>query len=275
MLERLLHALSRPYSLALALALGLAVPQLALAQDDPEDEEEDEPEDDDDDDDERAGDEIDIDRDSSARARRARETQQRKRKRPVREVVKGAYAKLNFGPLIWLPPISGFTSSTGTEMDISFGYDVLDRLNFTLTVEASFFQLVTNGDGVSIDLPFASPIQGDFRVFGGMAAIRAGPNIGGKRVKRLSIAVHAGGGVGYSPPLVDMQSQNVNARIAAGYGYIMQGRPLGIIQAGAGVEYYTRLSHFSLGLDLDFDVLLGGPVIGMGLGINAFVKYTF
>lgn len=275
MLDRLLNVLLRPYSLALVLALGLATPQLAFAQDDPEDEDEDEPEDDDDDDDDGAGDEVDIDRDTSARARRARETQQRKRKRPVREVVKGAYAKINLGPLIWLPPISGFTSSTGTQMDFSFGYDVLDQLNFTLTVEASFFQIITNGDGVSIDLPFASPIQGDFRVFGGIVAVRAGPNLGGKRVKRLSIQVHAGGGVGYSPLLVDAQSQNVVARIAAGYGYIMQGRPLGIVQAGVGVEYFTRLSHFSLGLDLDFDVLLGGPVTGMGLGIDAFVKYTF
>ncbi len=252
---------------ALLLLLGLsliATPTYAFAQDDPEDEDEDYPDDDDDD-------EVDIDREESARARR----QTQRRKRVVREVVKGAYAKMNIGPLIWLPPISQVTSSTGTQLDFSFGYDVLDRLNFTLSIEASFFQLVTNGDGVSVDIGIASPIQGDFRVFGGIAGIRAGPNVGGKRVKRFSIVGHAAGGVGYSPALVDMTSQNVQTRIAASYGSIMQGRALGLVQAGAGVEYYTRLSHFSLGMDIDFDLILGGPLPAMGLGLDFFVKYTF
>jgi len=258
-----------PYALLLLL-LGclLIVPAGAFAQDDPD--EDDEPEDDDDDDDDDR--EPDIDRERSARAR----SQTKTRKRVVREVVKGAYAKMNIGPLIWFPPISSVTSTSGTQLDFSFGYDVLDRLNFTLTIEASFFQLITNGDGVSIDLGIASPIQGDFRVFGGIAGIRAGPNFGGKRVKRFALAVHAAGGVGYSPALVDLESQNVLTRIAAGgFPYIMQGRPLGIVQAGLGLEYFTRLAHFSLGLDLDYDLILGGPWPAMGLGIDVFLKYTF
>ena len=76
---------------------------------------------------------------------------ERRKKRPVREVVKGAYLKVNLGPLIWLPSISNYTSTTGTEMDISFGGDVVDTLNFTLSVEGSFFR-VTNGDGVSTEI---------------------------------------------------------------------------------------------------------------------------
>ena len=253
--------LGLPFFLLLLLAVPLAVPSVAMAQED--DPDEDYPDDDDDDD--------DIEEDESPRERRAPP----KRKRPTREVVKGAYAKINLGPLFWLGDISPFVSSSGTEIDFSFGYDVLDRLKFTLTVEASFFQVISNGDGVSVDLAFGSPIQGDFRIFGGMAAVRAGPNVGGRRVKRLAIAFHAGGGIAYSPPLVDMQSQNVISRIAASYGFIMQGIPLGLVQGGMGLEYYTRLSHFSLGLDVDFNVILGGPVVAMGLATNAFIKYTF
>lgn len=255
-----------PYALLLVvLGLLLTAPTAAFAQGDDPDDDDDYPDDDDDD-------EVDVDREESSRARR----QTRTRKRVVREVVKGAYAKMNIGPLFWFPPISGVTSTSGTQLDFSFGYDVLDRLNFTLSIEGSFFQLITNGDGVSIDLGIASPIQGDFRVFGGIAGIRAGPNFGGKRVKRFSLQVHAAGGVGYSPPLVDLQNQAVLTRIAAGgFPYLMQGRPLGIVQAGVGFEYYTRLSHFSLGVDFDYDLILGGPWPAMGLGIDVFLKYTF
>ena len=193
----------------------------------------------------------------------------------MREVVKGAYLKVNLGPLIWLPSISNYTSTTGTEMDISFGGDVVDTLNFTLSVEGSFFQVITNGDGVSTEIgaQIGSPIQGDFRVFGGIGGVRFAGNLGGKRVKRFSISGHVAGGVGYSPPLVDLADTRVISRMA--YGYIMQDRALGIIQGGAGLEYYTRLSHFSLGLDIDFNVLVGGPIPAMGIGTNFFAKYTF
>lgn len=271
--------------LALLLGVALALPSAAFAQDedDPEEEdddpeeEEEEPEEGaaiDEDEDQPSG--VDLDREEeTARSRRQRETQERRKKRPVREIVKGAYLKVNLGPLFWLPPMSNFTSTTGTEMDISFGYDVVDTLGFTLSIEGSFFQTITNGDGVSTDIgaQIGSPIQGDFRIFGGTASVRAAANIGGKRVKRFSISGHGGGGIGYSPALVDLTDNRVVSRMA--YGFIMQDRPLGIVQAGLGLEYYTRLSHFSVGLDIDFNVILGGPIVGMGVATNAFAKYTF
>ena len=246
----------------LLLGVALCAPSVAWAQEDPEDEGDDD------------DDEIDIDRDrrESPRARQ----QKQKRKRIVREVVKGFYAKLNFGPLIWLPQISTFAGSTGTAFDVSLGGDVIDQLDFTLSVEGSFFQVVANaGPNAGVGVLPGSPIQGDFRVIGGIVGVRAGPNLGGQRVKRISIAGHAAGGVGYSPVLIDTDSNTVAGNIAAGYGYIMQGRALGLVQAGLGVEYFTRLAHFSLGLDIDYDLILGGPVTAMGIGIDIFVKYTF
>jgi len=263
----------------------------------------DEDDDDDDDDDEDSGgdqagddedDDLDLDRDGR-RSKRMRpvddqQTRRKKRKRPVREVVKGAYAKINIGPIFWLGDVrsdathSG-ASSSGTEMDFSFGYDIVDTLGFSLAVEGSFFQTITNGRGVSEELGdptccrggLRSTIQGDFRVFGAIVAVRAGPNLGGKRVKRLNISGHAGGGIGYSPPLVNLQSQTIDERIKSEFGGILQGRPLGLVQGGVGFEYYTKLSHFSLGLDVDFNVIIGGaaPLIAMGLATNIFVKYTF
>ncbi|MBJ93330.1 MAG: hypothetical protein CMP23_02520 [Rickettsiales bacterium] len=294
--------LSRLLTLLLSLLVLLAFSPAAVAaeqslvvqiQDEEDDDDGDDDDDDDDDgeyDDDDDGDDLDLDRD--ARRKRVRpsdrdDRRKTKRKRPAREVVKGAYAKINIGPLFWLGDIKGDnvsrtgTAASGTEIDFSFGYDIVDTLGFTLAVEGSFFQVITNGTGISEDandrLGLPSVIQGDFRIFGAIAAVRAGPNLGGKRVKRLNISGHVGGGVGYSPPLVDLESPTIVGRINSEYGGILQGRPLGLVQGGVGIEYYTKLSHFSLGLDVDFNVVIGGgaPLIGMGLATNIFVKYTF
>ena len=290
----------------IVLALGAFLVQPAWAQDDDDDDgdedegmeevEEDEPprtdpdEEDGDvpsEDDERdrrdAERRSDIDRDEPEEPR-SRQGTTKKRKRKAREVVKGAYLKMNVGPVFWLPPISLVTTTTGTELDFSFGYDVIDKLPFTLTVEASFVTLVTNGTGINDEAAFqallaagiAPTIQGDFRVFGGTVNLRLGPNFGGRKTKRAHFCIQVGGGGAYSPPLIDLKDPVVQNRANAnGLGYVMQGRFLGLITPGLGIEYYTKLSHFSVGLDVDADIILGGPAVAIGIGTNFFAKYTF
>lgn len=227
--------------------------------------------------------ETDIDAPEEVEPERRQGTR-KKRRRKVREVVKGAYLKINVGPQFWLPPISQVTSTSATELDFSFGYDVIDRLGFTLTVEGSFTTLVANGTGVNDEAAFqqllglgiAPTIQGDFRIFGGTVNLRLGPNFGGKKTKRGNFSIQLGGGGGYSPPLIDIQDPLVQNRMNAnGKGYIMQGRFLGLITPGIGLEYYTKLSHFSLGVDIDANIILGGPSVAIGVGTNFFAKYTF
>ncbi len=264
--------------LILLLAAPFAVlPVSAFAQD-----EDDEPDDDDEDEDGGVGDDDDdddgvedIDREEE---RRRRTTKKKKRKRIVREVVKGAYAKINMGPTFWLPPISNWTSTSGTEIDFSFGYDVLDKLNFTLTVEGSFFNVITNATGPLLfgNTVQPSPLQGDFNMFGGTAAVRFGPNFLGKRAKRLHLAIQVGGGVGYSPILVDIETSTLFAANSQTYGQLIQGGPVGLITPAIGLEYYTRLSHFSVGVDVDFVVIVGrANTVAMSVGPTFFVKYTF
>jgi hypothetical protein len=110
---------------------------------------------------------------------------------------------------------------------------------------------------------------------GGVAALRLGPNFGGRKVKRANFSVIVGGGVGMSPTLVDLEQNSTALRVQDAYGRMMQGSVLGIIAPGVGVEYYTKLSHFSVGLDVDYNIILGAPVVGMGIGLDFFVKYTF
>jgi len=291
-------------ALMMALAIGALVSSPAYAQDDDDDDvdvpdedadipEEDQGDDDDDDDDVPSDEDEQADRDRRGRADidapdsvepERRQGTRKKRKQRTREVVKGAYVKLNVGPQFWLPPISRSTSTSATELDFSFGYDIIDRLPFTLTVEASFTTLTANGSGVNDEAAFqqllalgiAPAIQGDFQMFGGTVNLRFGPNFGGKKTKRGNFSVQVGGGGGYSPALIDLADPVVQNRMAAnGKGYVMQGRFLGLITPGLGFEYYTKLSHFSLGVDVDANIILGGPSIAIGVGLDFFVKYTF
>ena len=143
------------------LGLFLSPQTVAAAEADTSYDEDDEPDDGDEPEDDTDDPDEDLeDFGEGERTKRARPARKKKKQRAPREVVKGAYAKINIGPIFWLPPISDFTSTSGTEMDFSFGYDIVDLLGFTLSAEASLFQTVTNGDGVSVELPFASPIQG-------------------------------------------------------------------------------------------------------------------
>jgi hypothetical protein len=259
-----------------------------IPEEDEEEEEEEEEEDVPSDEEERERREneraSDIDEPDDVEPERRQGTRKKKRKRRVREVVKGAYLKINIGPQFWLPPISSVTSTSATELDFSFGYDLIDRLPFTLTVEGSFTTLVANGTGVNDENAFNTllalgippTIQGDFRLYGGTVNLRFGPNFGGKKTKRGNISIQVGGGGGYSPALIDLSDPVVVNRMNAnGKGYLMQGRFLGLITPGIGIEYYTKLSHFSLGLDVDANIILGGPSVAIGVGLNFFAKYTF
>ena len=262
--------------LILLLATPFAlVPAPAFAADDDDD-----PDDDDDDDEDGGvGDDDDSNvEDFDAEERRRRTAKKKKRKKVVREVVKGAYAKINMGPAFWLPPIDAWASTSGTEIDFSFGYDVLDKLNFTLTIEGSFFNVITNATGPILfgNTVQPSPVQGDFNMFGGTAAVRFGPNFLGKRAKRLHLAIQVGGGVGYSPLLVDTDTSPLFAANSQSYPQLLQGGPVGLITPAIGLEYYTRLAHFSVGVDVDFNVIVGrASTVAMSVGPTFFVKYTF
>lgn len=275
--------MSKPYSLLLlliALPLLVGAPAVALAQDDEEYP-------DDDDDDEYPDDDDERSSRGDPDEPRARPERATTKKRPSREVVKGVYAKANMGAGIALPPFRKYTSGTSTQVDFSVGGDVIDRLGFTLTIEGSFFNMISNAAG-----PFdqradptrpcntgevagsicISKVQGGYNLIGGTAAVRFGPNFGGRRVKRLHLAIQVGGGVGYSPLLVD----ETTAVFASNGPILLQGRAVGLITPGVGLEYYTRLSHFSIGIDVDFNVAIGGSnLLAMWVTPSLFIKYTF
>jgi len=190
----------------------------------------------------------------------------------AREVVHGFYFKANYGALIWFGRVGAY-ASPGTAAAFEFGYDVVDQLGMTVTITGTFYQGINNGITYTeaVDNGIADggvhPVQGDFRSIGGLAGARIGFNPGKRKVRRWTIAVIAKGGVYFSPSL---------RYEGDGDAGTLQTSPGGMIVPGVGFEHFTRLSHFSLGVDVQVPLVVGTPAgFAAGIDITGFLKYTF
>lgn len=186
------------------------------------------------------------------------------RKPVAREVVHGAYIKATFGSLGWFPPL-GSESSFGTAAGFEFGYDAVDKLGMTLSVNATFYQGINNG--ISVNDGGSGITQGDFRSIGGLVGVRLGLNPGKRKVRRWAIGLDVKGGIYVSPKL-----REANAYDAG----LVQASLGGLILPGVGLEHFSRLSHFSLGVDVHIPLIVGtGLGFAAGIDITPFFKYTF
>ena len=202
---------------------------------------------------------------------RARSPRGKKRSQG-REVHHGAYLKATFGSIGWFGSL-GAVTSFGTAASFEFGYDVMDRLGMTLSITGTFYQGINNGlsaeevQANGIPVTSANITQGDFRSIGGLVGARVGFNPGKRKVRRWTIAVDLKGGIYFSPALRDAGD------FSAG---LLQQSPGAMILPGVGIEHFTRLSHFSFGVDLHVPLVVGTPAgFVAGLDVTPFLKYTF
>ena len=193
----------------------------------------------------------------------------RRGRAPVaREVVHGFYLKTSYGTVLWFGDL-GANSSPGTSASFELGYDVLDQLGMTLSITGTFFQGINNGITADPEEGGTGVTQGDFRSIGGLVGARLGFNPGKRKVRRWTIAVIMKGGVYFSPTLRE-EGDALLQPIA------LQRSPGGLIQPGIGFEHFTRLSHFSLGVDVHIPLIVGTPAgFIAGVDITGFLKYTF
>lgn len=191
----------------------------------------------------------------------------------VREIVRGFYAKAHAGAAIYvLPPFSAAVSS-GTLVNLAVGQDFVDNERTSMAWEIGIAQGLHNGAdwqaqaqaGCGVGAPCT---EGDLRTYSLTANYEASYYVS----RRLGLGLRVGGGVLYSPLLMDsgFYQENVLADFGGEPG--MHNAPKPLVFGGPTLEYYTKLSHFSL--DLDVDASYG---IGWGLGVNASggFKYTF
>jgi hypothetical protein len=228
-----------------------------------------------------ADDYEDLDSDGSSQRTKVKKQSRTSRQvadQEVREINKGLYAKATVGGGIYLGQFRGFVNP-GTTLGLSVGKDFLDRETQSAAWEFMFVQGIHNGchyeyqvrgecsgrPGVQGPL-----VQGDLRTYTVAAAVDYAfyPN------RRWGISIRGGAGVLFSPLLMDQTEyqEDVVLDTWGGINPTYHETPHPIFLFGPGFEYYTKLSHFSVGLDTDVFYGIG---FDLGMNIAGYMKYTF
>ena len=217
------------------------------------------------------------DLDSSDAAKQKKKKKSRSRdydEMEVREIARGFYAKTNIGGWIYLLDFNGWVKP-GTSVALALGQDFVDNPRSSVAWELAFFQGIHNGEHYEVqsqNIAIAPLIQGDLRTYSGVALIE----VSGYPGRRFGIGVRAGGGVLFSPLLIDEDAWNQDFISASGWyqgndaGYHTGPKPLALF--GPTFEYYTKMSHFSVGFDADAIYAIG---FDFGISITGTIKYTF
>jgi len=223
------------------------------------------------------------DLDSSSSAKRSKDKKKGSSATPsverevIREINKGFFLKANAGSTAYLGNRSALLSS-GTTLALAGGSDFLDLENMSMAWEISFEQGLHNGmkfdeQGSLLAGGQIGPnqlIQGDVHTFAALALVEASWYVN----RRFGIGIRAGGGVMLTPLLMFEDSYK-NVVIPTSWGNNRPGvhdSPHPLFGGGPTFEYYTKLSHFSIGADVN-----GFYALGFDLGVSAtgYLKYTF
>jgi hypothetical protein len=194
----------------------------------------------------------------------------------VREVNKGLYLKSGVGvtPFFATNSIGNPIVSPVMTVDLSVGNDIVDNERLSMAVEAQFGQQLHQGpkpEDLAAEAAVGAPflVSGDLHVF----ALTATYEVSIYPTRRLGVGVRGGGGVSIVPLL--MNDQYYQELIVPNYGVdaVIHRGPNPTVRAGATLEYYTKLSHFSVGTDIDVLYVIGS--LGLGLSPTGYLKYTF
>ncbi len=172
----------------------------------------------------------------------------------VREVERGLFFGAEGGGLFLFKPTaaSGSGFSAGRALGISMGSDLGELASLSLMVL-----------GTQSDTPAAFVSSGSTRMAGDFSTLILGATaklflLGARDdngVKRFFGYVRGGAGLAIIGPKNFYPGNDV------------------VILAGAGLEYFTRLRHISVGIDADF--IMGVSYLGPGLMVSPNLRYTF
>jgi hypothetical protein len=193
----------------------------------------------------------------------------------VREVVRGFYMKANIGSTTYFnthnvrvagsnaPLLSGVMA-----LELGLGSEFIDRERFSAAWEVQFGQGLFNGPRIDQITLVAPLLQGDIHTFSGTGVIELSTYLS----RRLGLGVRAGGGVMVIPLLMGEEAYRNEIEAAWGAAARLHEGPMPMVVFGPTLEYYTKLSHFSVGIDIDATY-----VIGFDLGVSpyGYLKYTF
>ncbi len=188
----------------------------------------------------------------------------------VREVTRGYYLKANIGSTQYLATYGGGLMRPVMAMSLGLGSDVIDRERMSAAWEVQFAQALHNGpkeDQLGA-LPPNALVQGDIHTFSGTVA----GELSGYVSRRFGIGGRVGGGIVLIPLLMHPDRYNSDIVPLWSIPAPVHEGPLVTVFGGPTIEYYTKLSHFSIGADVDVSFTIG---LDLGLSSSGYLKYTF
>ncbi len=172
------------------------------------------------------------------------------------EIERGVYFAVMGGPLfVTNPPAPTDTPrpfSSGPMAQVEVGVDLGERLSVGLFVMGSSIRTSAEYVGNS-----GGAVSGDFSSMVPGMALRA-RLLGladSQEVKRTWFYLRAGGGLAMFAPKRLLPDSDI------------------LVFAGPGVEYYTRLRHFSVGVEVTGNYLVNGGSFGFAVAPN--IRYAF
>src|SRR5437773_4578275 len=176
------------------------------------------------------------------------------------EIEHGAFMRVDAGPFLMVnPPGTTQTngapaSSLGQQAMVQVGFDIGDRFSI-----GAFVMSTNNREGsdyVGLSNPKGSA-SGDFAALipgGNIKANLVGFN-DAQDVKRTWVYVRGGAGFAIFSPHTLLPNSDI------------------LIFGGAGIEYFTRLRHFSIGIEADVAFFLPDAALAFSLSPN--LRYAF
>lgn len=195
----------------------------------------------------------------------------------VREIVKGFYAKSDVGGWVYLGTFLG-TVQPGTSLSLAVGQDFVNKEKSSMAWEFAFVQGIHNGTPWERQALEQPHVQGDLRTYSGNLVLE----LSTYPARRFGIGARLGGGVLYSPLIIyhgedgayptNYYEQEVLTTwgMSGDPGYHNAIHPA--VLGGFTFEYYTKMSHFSLGGDIDAIYAIN---FDLGLNLAGYLKYTF
>ncbi len=193
----------------------------------------------------------------------------------IREVERGYFLKAGLGSNQFLGAYGNAVRPV-IATNLAVGSDFVDNEKTSLAWEFLFAQALHNGPKVE-ELADAGNallyVEGDVHTFAGIVMIEASAY----PFTRLGLGGHAGGGVMFVPILMEQAAFDEDVvtgawNLASGTVPTVHAGPLPMVAGGFTLEYYTKLSHFSIGTDVDVYYVIG---FDLALAPSGYLKYTF
>ena len=191
----------------------------------------------------------------------------------VKEVTKGLYAKSTIGGAAYVMALNGVVYP-GAVLGMGVGKDFYDQQNFSAAWEVNFLQGVHNAiyyeqQAANGCAQLGNCVQGDLRTFSLVGSAEASWYV----AKRFGFGVRAGAGIMVIPLLMDRTFYDTEVvREWGGIASQAHSAPHPLGMGGLTFEYYTKLAHFSVGVDVDATYAVG---FDLGISGNGYLKYTF